>query len=189
MMSTSKYTGLFVSATLIATLVACSDSTDSDGSDTASDSETTTESTDIPTGGTIPTQESTEPPVEQPTGSEDPSVEPNDPADTETGDEATTDAGEITMPTDALEYADAFVVAWGNGNTEVMELLATAEVIDALGDEGGPNWDRTASDAGAGSVFVTYTNLDDGSVLELRVQNEAASFGEEQAVVEARFAE
>ena len=64
MMSTSKYTGLFVSATLIATLVACSDSTDSDGSDTASDSETTTESTDIPTGGTIPTQESTEPPVE-----------------------------------------------------------------------------------------------------------------------------
>ena len=38
----------------------------------------------------------------------------------------------------------------------------------------------TASDAGAGSVFVTYTNLDDGSVLELRVQNEAASFGEEQ---------
>ncbi|AZQ77855.1 hypothetical protein EJ997_11420 [Flaviflexus ciconiae] len=189
MMSTSKYTSLFASVALIAALAACSDSTDSDGSDTASDSETTTESTDIPTEENTPPEESTEPPVEQPTGPEDPTVEPSDPADTETGDETTTDTGEITMPTDALEYADAFVVAWGNGNTEVMELLATAEVIDALGDEGGPSWDRTASDAGAGSVFITYTNLDDGSVLELRVQNEAASLGEEQAVVEARFTE
>ena len=43
----------------------------------------------------------------------------------------------MTMPSTHWNRPDAFVVAWGNGNTEVMELLATAEVIDALGDEGG----------------------------------------------------
>lgn len=90
------------------------------------------------------------------------------------------------IPTAPVDYADAFVVAWGVGDSARMEQLASAEVVGALDEVGGPNWDQTGHDAGAGSSFVTYQNTEDGRTLELRVANEAASQGEAQAVVEAK---
>ncbi len=89
-----------------------------------------------------------------------------------------------------MDYADDLVRAWGAGDEARMNQLATPEVITALkqhAPKGGPNWERTAQDAGAGSVFVTYTNSADKSVLQLRVQNETAGQGEPHAVVEAKF--
>lgn len=73
-----------------------------------------------------------------------------------------------------------------------MAQLATDEVVETLGDYGdvgGPHWDQTGHDAGAGSVFVAYKNTDDGTTLELRLENETASAGDTQAVVEAKFNE
>src|SRR5690606_9668456 len=36
------------------------------------------------------------------------------------------------LPSNAIEYADALVVAWGNGNEAQMQQLATAQVITSL---------------------------------------------------------
>ncbi len=94
------------------------------------------------------------------------------------------------IPTDAVDYADELVRAWGAGREAQMSELATSDVIAALkqhAPQGGPNWDRTAQDAGAGSVFVTYRNTEDNSVLQLRVLNETAANGDKHAVVEAKF--
>lgn len=94
------------------------------------------------------------------------------------------------LPSNAIEYADALVVAWGNGNEAQMQQLATAQVITSLtghSKEGGAHWSQTSSDAGAGSVFVSYENTEDGSVLNLRVQNQVVGQGHEQGVVEANF--
>jgi len=94
------------------------------------------------------------------------------------------------LPSNATEYADALVVAWGNGNQAQMEQLATVQVIASLteySEQGGAHWSQTGSDAGAGSVFVSYENAEDGSVLNLRVQNQVVGQGHEQGVVEANF--
>src|SRR5690625_7907259 len=93
-------------------------------------------------------------------------------------------------PDDPVDYADALIIAWGNGDEDQMRQFANDEVIDALtdyGQAGGPHWDQTEHDAGAGSVFVTYTNTENDDSVELRIENETASAGEEQAVVEAKF--
>ncbi|MFJ2316132.1 hypothetical protein ACIOTN_05410 [Glutamicibacter sp. NPDC087661] len=94
------------------------------------------------------------------------------------------------LPSSATEYADALVVAWGNGSEAQMQQLATDQVVALLTGHsaaGGPNWSQTGSDAGAGSVFVSYENADDGSVLNLRVQSQVVGQGQEQGVVEANF--
>lgn len=94
------------------------------------------------------------------------------------------------LPSNATEYADALVVAWGNGNEAQMKQLATAQVVASLTGHsaaGGPNWSQTSNDAGAGSVFVSYENAEDGTVLNLRVQNQVVGQGHEQGVVEASF--
>ena len=82
---------------------------------------------------------------------------------------------------------DALVQAWGSGDRARMEALGTAEVLHILGDQGGPHWDQTSVEGATGSTIVTYTNTDSGDTLELRVENEAASQGAEQSVVEARY--
>lgn len=171
-------TSIAVAVILASSLAACSDSTGDETTDVGGEPTANALTTPPSAATDEPTSESTEPPGE----SMDPTMELSPTESTGDGE-----ADTITLPTNALDYADALVVAWGNGNTDQMDVLATSEVIDALGDEGGPHWDRTASDAGAGSVFVTYTNTEDGRVLELRVQNETASLGQEHAVVEARF--
>lgn len=68
-----------------------------------------------------------------------------------------------------------------------MGRLATEEVIQHLADRGGAYWDRTSSEGAAGSTIVTYTNTESGDTLALRVENQLASQGAEQAVVEARY--
>lgn len=94
------------------------------------------------------------------------------------------------IPSNALDYADALVVAWGIGDRERMAQLAepgALDVLDHYGPVGGPHWDQAGHDAGAGSVFVSYENSTDGTTLELRVRNEAASKAQEHAVVEAKL--
>lgn len=94
------------------------------------------------------------------------------------------------IPTNAVDYADALILAWGSGEQERMKQLAQPAALDALaeyGASGGPHWKQVGHDAGAGSVFVSYKNSEDGATLELRVRNEAASKGQEHAVAEAKF--
>ncbi|QDO88027.1 hypothetical protein FNH13_06420 [Ornithinimicrobium ciconiae] len=100
---------------------------------------------------------------------------------------STSDASDTTLPTVPADYADALVQAWGSGDRARMEALGTAEVLHILGDQGGPHWDQTSVEGATGSTIVTYTNTDSGDTLELRVENEAASQGAEQSVVEARY--
>lgn len=93
------------------------------------------------------------------------------------------------FPTSPTDYADALIVAWGQGDKPVMQDLAEPEVVQMLEEirmPGGPHWQQTASDAGAGSTFVTYTNTDDGAVVELRVRNEDASNGQPNAIAEVK---
>src|SRR5699024_8766073 len=96
------------------------------------------------------------------------------------------------FPTNALDYADALVVAWGEGDESAMNDFAGQQTVDALKDYGMPGGARckhTQSDSGAGSTFVTYDYADDGAKVELRIGNEAASNGQSQAVKEANFTE
>jgi len=125
----------------------------------------------------------------------------NPPAPTGAGPPSTTEASPTPpddtqgptlapIPDDAVAYADALILAWRAGEQDRVAQLAEPEVLDALaeyGAVGGPHWQQVAHDAGAGSVFVSYENTDDGTRLELRVRNEAASNAEEHAVAEARF--
>ena len=70
-----------------------------------------------------------------------------------------------------------------------MQDLAEPEVVQALEEismPGGSDWQQTASDAGAGSTFVTYTNTADGAVVELRVRNADASNGQPNAIAEVK---
>lgn len=93
------------------------------------------------------------------------------------------------FPTSPTDYADALIVAWGQGDKPVMQDLAEPEVVQALEEismPGGPDWQQTASDAGAGSTFVTYTNTADGAVVELRVRNADASNGQPNAIAEVK---
>lgn len=108
----------------------------------------------------------------------------------DSSDEPSGDSTDEPIPDDAVDYADALIVAWGSGDQGRIAQLANDEAIETLnqyGEEGGPHWDQTEHDAGAGSAFVTYENTEDGTTLELRVENEAASHGEEHAVVEAKI--
>ena len=96
----------------------------------------------------------------------------------------------MPIPSDATDYADDLVRAWGAGDEARMNHLATPEVIAVLKQHApkcGPNWEHTVQDAGAGSSYVTYTNSADKSVLQVRIQNETAGQGEPHAVVEAKF--
>lgn len=91
------------------------------------------------------------------------------------------------LPTVPVEYADALVIAWGAGDQDAMAQLAPTGVVDVLGSQGGPHWDRTGSEGAAGSTYVTYQNTDSQEVLTLRVDNAAAAEGAPQSVAEARF--
>lgn len=104
------------------------------------------------------------------------------------GDSPEASASE-SIPTDPVDYADALVQAWGLGDEDRMSRLASDEVVDDLTGvamPGGSHWDQTGADAGAGSSFVSYTNTENGATVDLRVENETASAGEQHAVVEAK---
>lgn len=142
-------------------------------------------------------EEETQEPSTEPTSPDDESdtddsTTDDDAADSspDSSDEPSGDSIDEPIPDEAVDYADALIVAWGNGDQDRIAQLANDDAIEALnqyGEEGGPHWDQTNHDAGAGSAFVTYENTEDGTTLELRVENEAASQGEEHAVVEAKL--
>lgn len=188
-MSKSRILTIMASTALAITLTACSGSTDESSTNETNSVEETTGESDAPT-----TVDPSPSPVDpEPADTTEP-VEPTETVEstepTESSDppqEWKTEPTDFAVPDDPVEYADALVVSWGNGHTNTMEEFATAEVIDVLGEKGGPNWQRTASDGAAGSVYVTYTNQEDGRTLELRVNNEIASQSGSQAVVEAKF--
>lgn len=108
------------------------------------------------------------------------------PAPTETAGTTTT----APIPHGAVDYADAFIIAWGAGNLDRMKQLSEPAAFAALEhyrEAGGPDWEQTGHDAGAGSVFVSYRNSVDGTKVELRVLNEAAAEGQAHAVAEVKF--
>ncbi|WP_054951782.1 superantigen-like protein SSL4 [Flaviflexus massiliensis] len=179
------------SSALAITLAACSDSTDEATTSESNSAQETTGESNQPTP-VDPSPSPVDPEPSDTTVPADPTetAEPTEPSETsDPPQEWETEPTDFSVPTDPVEYADALVVSWGNGYTNTMEEFATPEVIEVLGEQGGPNWQRTASDGGAGSVFVTYTNQEDGRTLELRVINEVASQAGPQGVVEAKLSE
>lgn len=86
------------------------------------------------------------------------------------------------IPTYAVAYADDFVRAWGRGDRDRMDLLATSPVLAALPDSGGSAWYRTGADAGWGKVFVSYRNSATGDEMTLMVINELAGQGRPDAI-------
>ena len=114
---------------------------------------------------------------------------PRESPDTSNDGDSPEPSARASIPTDPVDYADALVQAWGLGDEDRMSKLASGQVVDDLtGVEmpGGSHWDQTGADAGAGSSFVSYTNTENGATVDLRVENETASAGEQHAVVEAK---
>lgn len=71
------------------------------------------------------------------------------------------------------EYADAFVRAFGEGQTDLMGVYATPEVVDQLADAGGPGWARTGvEDGGDGTTLASYEDSDSGRELTLTLDND-----------------
>jgi hypothetical protein len=117
-----------------------------------------------------------------------------------TAPDATTTTGEATtttpadegdgpaIPTNAEDYAVAFVDAWEHGDHDTALVLGTQEAVDTLFalESGGPGtWTLDHCEGAAGSSFCTFTAGGDPTVL-VRVANEAASQGAPQAVIEVR---
>lgn len=86
------------------------------------------------------------------------------------------------------DYADSFVLAFGEGDAETMGYYATDEVVDELRDAGGPGWSRTDTQEEGSQVIVTYEDADDGRTLTLTVDAEMVAAREYQAIIAAEIA-
>jgi hypothetical protein len=118
---------------------------------------------------------------------------------TTTAAEATTTTAEgdvgddgPVIPTNAEDYAIAFIEAWATGDQETALALGTQEAVDTIfafepgGEEGSPAvWTLDHCEGAAGSSFCTFTAGGDPEVV-VRVLNEAASLGQQHAVSEVR---
>lgn len=112
----------------------------------------------------------------------------------ETGDDDNTDAESADdsepapvpapLPTNATDYADEFVRAWGRGDTDRVAQLSTENVAIMLRGRATENWARVAENAGAGTVHVTYREEETGEEFVLHVDNAKAGQGQEQAVTD-----
>lgn len=129
------------------------------------------------------------------TGCDDSTVPPPE----ETGDPETTASesqSDIDFPTNAEDYADALVEAWGDGDEPAMKDLAAPQAVDTLESYAMPDntdWEQTESDSDSASedgiVMVTYEEATYGTVLELEVNDELASDGQPYAVTGAEVSE
>ena len=158
-------------ATLAASLLLVSCAAENDDSPSGNEETSTSATTREPTSPTSATSS----PRESPDASND-------------GDSPEPSISE-PIPTSPVDYADTLVQAWGLGDEDRMSQLASDEVVDDLTGvamPGGSHWDQTSADAGAGSSFVSYTNTENGATVDLRVENETASAGEQHAVVEVK---
>lgn len=88
------------------------------------------------------------------------------------------------LPTNATDYADEFVRAWGRGDTDRVAQLSTENVAIMLRGRATEHWARVAEDAGAGTVHVTYREEETGEEFVLHVDNAKAGQGQEQAVTD-----
>jgi hypothetical protein len=96
----------------------------------------------------------------------------------ENGDD-TSGAG---LPTSTTAYADAFVRAWGKGDSSAWT-YATDGVESGFGaahPSGGPRWSRTSSTA----TSATYTDRE-GGTLVLTLDPSRVSFGAEDGITGA----
>lgn len=103
----------------------------------------------------------------------------------------TTTAASTTMaplPDNAADYAQAAFEAWLSGQPDRLQQLATADAYQVLADRppsDGDQWGSAQCDGAAGSTYCQWNGAGDNLVL--RVENEAASSGNAQAIIEARF--
>ncbi|MGH3447189.1 MAG: hypothetical protein ACRDQA_19405 [Nocardioidaceae bacterium] len=94
------------------------------------------------------------------------------------------------LPTNASDYADALVRAWGVGARASAGHYAQPHAVHQLfshADPGGSQWRRTTSEGAAGTIYVSYHNDANGQRLTLAVTNMRAGQGKPHAVRGARF--
>lgn len=107
---------------------------------------------------------------------------------TSTPDPATSSASsDGDLPTEPLEYADAFVRAWGLGDRDDASRFATSTTVSglfAMDPRGGSSWSRDGEVDQGGRTQVRYTG-DDDMVLYVLVDRATARAGAGDAVVGA----
>lgn len=94
------------------------------------------------------------------------------------------------FPHNAVEYADALVVAWGRGDDQTVRRFAQPDVVHTLlayRDPGGKHWRRTGFEGAAGTIYVTYHNDATGAQLVVAVTSQRASQARPHAVRSAKF--
>jgi hypothetical protein len=90
------------------------------------------------------------------------------------------------IPTDASDYAEAFVTAWAERDRPRADQLATAAVVKTAFASSVPTAPAAKGCEGAaGSTYCTYEG--DEYTMTVRVLNEPASQGQPHAVTEVRF--
>jgi hypothetical protein len=90
-------------------------------------------------------------------------------------------------PTNAEDYARAAFEAWREGDMQTLSDLVSDQALAVLATltPSTSNWVMTGCDAGAGSVSCTFES-ENGEVVRIRIDNQKASDGEGEAVVEAQ---
>lgn len=98
---------------------------------------------------------------------------------------ATTEAQQpqsVHYPTDAVDYADELVIAWGAGNISRVQAFASKDAVAVLSGHGNADathWDRTGAEGAAGTTYVDYENTVTGQTMAVGVSSEAVSNGGE----------
>jgi hypothetical protein len=90
------------------------------------------------------------------------------------------DPQSTTYPEDSGDYADAFVIAWGNDNTDRVKDLSSDKASDALEQHGSDevtHWNRMGGDGAAGTIYVDYENTVTGEKMSVAVSNVDPSDG------------
>jgi hypothetical protein len=107
-----------------------------------------------------------------------------------TTEPASSDTTEPTIPaSNAEEYVDALIAAWTSGDRDFAEELAVPTAVETLfsyepAEDGvEPTWAIEVCEGAAGSSYCTVGAGGDAKIV-VRVMNEAASQGAEQAVTE-----
>lgn len=141
------------------------------------------------------TTESTEPTLSTSDGTEplpgtseatEPASAPDDSTEAQGDASEPSDAGDAAqadgLPTNAADYADAFVAAWASGDEDAAARYAGASVLEALEGLQADDWTQTIAEGAAGTIYVTFESASMDEQFSLAVGNEAAQQGLEQAI-------
>ncbi len=107
---------------------------------------------------------------------------------TSTTSTTTTSTPMAPLPDNAADYAAAAFEAWKSGQLDRLHQLMTDDAYQVLASRapsGDDQWSSAQCDGAAGSTYCQWHGAVDDLVL--RVNNQAASLGDPQAVIEARF--